>query len=1039
MHLRDRWLPLILSVLGLVLALGAWRSEEARLERATRGYSLPTREAELPFRTPLAGINVDLTQYEDPATELAQIADLGFYWVRQPFYWSMIEPEPGRTTWAVYDRILEAMAQFEGRLEMVAVLQAPPPWARHPDAPESPAAPPASPAQFGEFARQLSQRYADALTHYQIWDEPNLRGRWGQLDPRPALYVAMLSAAYEAIHASDTTSSVILAALAPNVEDGPTNLNELTYLRAVYDLGGGAYFDAAAGKPYGFNDPPEIQTVDIRAMNFARLILLREEMVRRGDAHKPLWGSNFAWHHLPDDWSGEGLHSWGTVTGRSSKLTNHPPRLLNSAQREWSWLAGLILQHWDPNAPADDPIQGFAVRPQPERWRAALPAPTEAMPPGLYPAVNAYAAYAGDWEFGELGADGVSDRPPSTITVPFRGTEFAVLVRRGNYLAYLTVTINGEPASLLPRLENGEAFIALTNPERQESLDLIRVAEGLDRNQVHEAVITYRPELGQDFWSIAGFAVAETPNLTTLWRDLALGVALLAGLGTFIFGWRAPWHRLRLPSPGALRNLGDLLLGLFFSGLVMLGTLLTMPDTLALALRRDLPPLLITLSSAAVLYYSPSTWLTLLALVVTAVIIFNRPLIGVMQVVFWGAFFSSPLEPFFRVIFAVDALLLITLAAVGLHGLHQQALLYRAGRARFWRQWQNLRLHPLDAIVAGFVLLGLVSVTWSLFPGLALREFRVMLLNPALLYLLVRLIKPPLRDLALLVDTLLMIGGLIALIGLLNYARGEVVLAEGGARRLLSVYGSPNDVGLMLGRCLPFALAYLLLPVGAWRRLYAGVVAVPMGLAILLSQSAGALVLGVPVSVAVVLLGWQGRRALPWLGGLAAGGAAALVILAQFLPRLQRLANPQDGTTFFRLQLWRSSLEMIADFPLTGVGPDQFLYWYRSRYILPEAWRDPDLSHPHNFLLDYWVRLGLGGVLLGVLLQWVFWRRCLALWGHLRTGAPLALALVIGAMGAMGNFLAHGLVDRAHFGIHLSLVLAVLLVVVVQLDELHQN
>ena len=66
---------------------------------------------------------------------------------------------------------------------------------------------------------------------------------------------------------------------------------------------------------------------------------------------------------------------------------------------------------------------------------------------------------------------------------------------------------------------------------------------------------------------------------------------------------------------------------------------------------------------------------------------------------------------------------------------------------------------------------------------------------------------------------------------------------------------------------------------------------------------------------------------------------------------------------------------MIEERPLTGVGLDQFLYWYRSRYLLPEAWEEPNLSIPHNILLNYWVNLGILGVMIGDLrFRSMFWR-----------------------------------------------------------------
>ena len=108
-----------------------------------------------------------------------------YTWLRQPFLWQEIEPEPGNFNWAAYDPIVEAVAEFDGRLKLVALLDGSPEWARHRDAPDHPFAPPESPAQFGDFARAVAERYGDEIVFYQIWDEPNIEEHWGNLNPRP--------------------------------------------------------------------------------------------------------------------------------------------------------------------------------------------------------------------------------------------------------------------------------------------------------------------------------------------------------------------------------------------------------------------------------------------------------------------------------------------------------------------------------------------------------------------------------------------------------------------------------------------------------------------------------------------------------------------------------------------------------------------------------------------------------------------------------------------------------------------------------------
>ena len=142
-------------------------------------------------------------------------------------------------------------------LRLVAVLDGTPPWARHTLAPDHPFAPPASVGDYANFAGAVAERYGDSIDFYQIWDEPNIQDRTGATSIRARRIMSPCCAkSYTAIHDADPDASVIMAALAPTVEDGPENLSELIFLSAVYDLGAGPYFDAAAGKPYGFRSWP---------------------------------------------------------------------------------------------------------------------------------------------------------------------------------------------------------------------------------------------------------------------------------------------------------------------------------------------------------------------------------------------------------------------------------------------------------------------------------------------------------------------------------------------------------------------------------------------------------------------------------------------------------------------------------------------------------------------------------------------------------------------------------------------------------------
>ncbi|MBN2303021.1 MAG: O-antigen ligase family protein [Anaerolineae bacterium] len=1038
--MNKTWLLLLVCI---ALAAGSGVGALVTLDQRafeTRGWENATGTLDVPSRLPLAGVNVDLLQYtpDDLTVELDHIAAAGFTWVRQSFLWQNIEPEPGRFEWAAYDALVGAVAEHDS-LQLVAVLDGTPAWARDSFAPEHPFAPPVSVGEYARFAGTLADRYADTITYYQIWDEPNIKTHWGNLDPEPAHYVAMLRGAYDAIHNADPDASVIVAALAPTVETGPENLSDLLFLRAIYDLGGQGYFDAAAGKPYGFEFSPTDRRVDADLLNFSRLILLREEMMRRGDGTKPLWGSNFGWNHLPGDWIGP-PSIWGSAS--AAQQETYTREAYARAAREWPWVGGLIVQHWDPDAPPDDPVQGFALAPRIDEWLVNGPLVDEtALIPGLHPPQNPFTVYSENWRFRDYGADAII--PPGAdltsienrITVQFQGTEFALPVRRGDYLAYLHVTVDGDPANALPRNRQGETAILLTSPDRQPETSLITIARDLP-DGIHTVEIVYRPTEGDARWPVAGYAVAAPPDTGRYDRALILCgvIGALSLLGAAITAIRAPWRNFKAPSAPTIRQMVEWALSLVASLLVLFGALITWSETIPSLLRRDPPALVVTILTAGLASLSPVALFTLVVLVFMFVLIYNRPLLGVMLVIFWSAFFQSTLDLLVGLFATVEVYFGLTVAALIARALVGWAKTRQDSDASP-PQHAPIRLLPLDWLVLAFAILGIVSLSWVEFWPQAVRDLRVVILEPAAFYFLVRLMRLERRDLVWLVDTLLFTGGTIAVVGLVRFVTGEsVVEVEEGGRRLMSVYGSPNGVGLYLGRCLPFALAYvLLLPRGSWRWAYGAVSGAVMLLAVLLSQSRGAIMLGLPTALIGVLVWWRGRRAVrPVLLALVAT-AAMIVVLSFVLPRL---SDPGGDTAIFRRHLWYSSVNLIRERPLTGAGPDQFLYWYRSRYLLPEAWEEPNLSIPHTIVLNHWVNLGILGVLALASFQGVFWSM---LWRARRrvTGSdPLLLALVLGAAGSMIDLLVHGLVDVGYFGINLAFVFFLLMVLAQRLSSL---
>jgi putative inorganic carbon (HCO3(-)) transporter len=393
-----------------------------------------------------------------------------------------------------------------------------------------------------------------------------------------------------------------------------------------------------------------------------------------------------------------------------------------------------------------------------------------------------------------------------------------------------------------------------------------------------------------------------------------------------------------------------------------------------------------------------------------------------------------------------------------------------------------------------FFLAGLLGVLVAIERARALREFRWVIAEPLVFLALVLYQTTHHRNtagagserspiLAWLVAAFVLSGTAAGAIGLLQYVGLDIapllgqkqcfatdggpctnIVEDGGLRRVLSVYGHPNNLGLYLGRVWPLAAALALAGLRPTtedqRRRTEGQGAIwtdkrrlailALGLAaliclggIVVSFSRGAW-LGALAAGAILVLGFRSTRHgdtetrrhggkmiaddLPvspsprrpvslstkktrW----AIGASIALAVLAGLALSIR--GDVTAGSTPVRLLLWREALAYMVQHPL-GIGLDQFGFYHD-----PASGRsliDPSLigtseqyaAHPHNLLLDIGLRLGpLGWLAFGWLLA-RFFRAARA-----QADAPRVWerGLALGGAAAMVAALTHGMVDNFYF------------------------
>ncbi len=310
------------------------------------------------------------------------------------------------------------------------------------------------------------------------------------------------------------------------------------------------------------------------------------------------------------------------------------------------------------------------------------------------------------------------------------------------------------------------------------------------------------------------------------------------------------------------------------------------------------------------------------------------------------------------------------------------------------------------------LVLGTLSLVWMPFDthrAEALRTWRWVILEPLLLFVLAR--KAIDREGAgALTLAIVLPAGAVSVAALWQLSSASSSFSVDNVHRSTATYLHPNNLALYLERAAMLSLVPGALLQSRARWVFLGLTAL-MFAAVASTFSRGAL-LGLAVGVAVVLLAHPIRHGWKLLIGTLLGGLAAFALFAG-----TRFAGADSsGFVNTRRFLWEGALAMVRDFPITGIGLDQFLWLNQSRYIDPRIWNERYTSHPHNLFLDSWLSLGVLGVaLLGVYIfagGWIVWQARRGRW----TLSPWQL----GALGCLGAGLGHGMVDNGYFLADLS-------------------
>jgi len=323
-----------LPLAGLV----AWQVVLSPLRDPSQLHLPPRQQVET--RLPKLGVHTRLTDEVQQAKiqhTLEMVRQMGAAWDVEYFPWDYVQPNSaGSWDWNHADLVVNHAHQ-QG-LKLIARLDGVPDWAR-PNLTGHSLLTPEHYADFANFAAAFAQRYRGKVSAYVIWNEPNVNYEWGYQKPDPAGYAALLRAVYPRIKAADSQAHVLAAPLAPNGEHSDAALDDLDYLQQLYDAGAAPFFDGLAAHAYGWQHPPDEAPAPDQ-INFRRVELERQIMVRNGDSAKQVYITESGWNDYA---------RWVRAVTPEQRL-NYTVEAVKLAS-SWDWLAAMCL--WEFRLPVE--------------------------------------------------------------------------------------------------------------------------------------------------------------------------------------------------------------------------------------------------------------------------------------------------------------------------------------------------------------------------------------------------------------------------------------------------------------------------------------------------------------------------------------------------------------------------------------------------------------------------------------------------------------------------------------------------------------
>lgn len=248
--------------------------------------------------------------------------------------------------------------------------------------------------------------------------------------------------------------------------------------------------------------------------------------------------------------------------------------------------------------------------------------------------------------------------------------------------------------------------------------------------------------------------------------------------------------------------------------------------------------------------------------------------------------------------------------------------------------------------------------------------------NYALLYLIALQVGRNERDVDNFSKLLIATGGIVSVYGLFqafgfDFVPWSIRVFE--PWKSFSTFGNPNFLGGFLVLILPLSIAVFLKSRGLLKNIFYGIAFGLVSIVLVTTHTRGAWIAGLISIFTFAILGWQSlikQRlkifALALLFFIAMASLIATTnIETGLVERVLSATRINEGSISNRIEIWKGALNAIANKPVLGYGPDNFLLAFQEFETLAYAKSGGGMTYPDN-PHNWYLQIGTGAGLLAL-------------------------------------------------------------------------